>query len=259
MIFGCSEDTSNSESISEDSSLEKALDQSLIRGERIDGPANIRDGINGKILMSLSDNVLVDCGKLTDNWFHLSLTIPLTSQQLEAGFIKKETSIYDEEAQLILEAKQDLELIMINRFEGEEFGMLEGYTHVNNIKPNSIAEKELEKILNSGEELSISNFLEFIKQFEFRNEGLIINGYETLNQYMIFGAWIEDPSPVDRIRLMFKDDQLFSIIHERDISMIGKVSYPISHGLNIMVIPDIDDKELKEFIELNNESYKGVD
>ena len=33
---------------------------SLFSGERIDGPANIRDKINGKVLFTINDNILVE-------------------------------------------------------------------------------------------------------------------------------------------------------------------------------------------------------
>src|SRR5690554_2792428 len=40
----------------------------LIIGERIDGPANIRDKPNGDVLLELNDNVLIDVSEIENGW-----------------------------------------------------------------------------------------------------------------------------------------------------------------------------------------------
>ena len=60
------------------------LTATTIFAERIDGPANIRQEIKGEIIFSLSDNVEVDLGGLTNDWYELVVSLTLTEKQFES-------------------------------------------------------------------------------------------------------------------------------------------------------------------------------
>lgn len=240
--------------------VETPTKQDITIRDRIDGPANIRDTINGEIIFELNDKVLVECGQIHNNWYEVGAFVSLSKDQSQDGIILKGTTLYDAEGSSIGVAKSDLDGGWIIKESQDSYdGFIGGYTFKDNIQATSIAERELEKILNSKEDLTFELFENHIKEFAYREGGLEVEGYETLRQFHIYGSWIEDPSPIDRIRLMFEGDKLISIIHERELIMSGKQSYPLNLGLEILIIKGFEESELALFIENNNRSYYGVD
>lgn len=239
------------------------LDKEPILGERIDGPANLRDSIKGKVILSIEDNQGVECSEISRDWYQVGLVVPLTKEQFDSYSIKKGEKIYSD-GELICTAIEDIELWMTDENQGEDttvkyVGIIGGYTYKNNIKLESIPERELEKILNSKTTLTKGKFDWYLKNFNFEEHGLQIEGFEKTEQYMIYGTWIDDPSPIDRIRLVFDANELIAVIHERPLNMNGKKSYDLVRTQELLVIKDFSEKELKKFIENNKKSYRGVD
>jgi hypothetical protein len=267
-LIGCVNNQSkDNEKKNSDSELKitetKDMNKEPVFGERIDGPANLRDSIKGKVILSIEDNQLVQCSELSNDWYQIGLVVPLTKEQYDNYTIKKGEEIV-QDGELICTAIEDVELWMTDENKGKDttvkyVGILGGYTHKNNIKPESIPEKELEKILNIKKDLTKDKFDWYLKNFDFEKHGLEIEGFEDAEQYMIYGPWIDDPSPIDRIRLVFDSNELIAVIHERPLSMKGKKSYDLVRTQELLVIKDFDDKELENFIENNKKSYMGVD
>lgn len=235
----------------------KEVNTEIIK-ESIDGPANIRDTINGKILFSINNNIPIECGQEKNNWHQVGLYIPLTQEQNSKGFIDSGTVIM-ENSDTICTILSEVSPWWVDEENGNYHGFIAGYTHKSNIKEETIPELSLMKILSTKEEFKYSDFEEYFKMFDFNDHGLTVDGYENLKNRMIYGAWIEDPSPIDRLRLMFLDDQLIAIVHERPLSMKNKKSYPLIRDLEILILKDFSESELEDFLEKNRESYNGVD
>lgn len=241
----------------------ETINKEPILGERIDGPANIRDSINGKVILSIEDNQLVQCSEISNDWYRIGLVIPLSKEQFDNYTIKKGEKII-QDGELICTAIEDIELWMTDENNGKDttvkyVGIIVGYTYKDNIKPESIPELELEKILNSKTDLTKENLAWYLKNFDFVQHGLQIEGFENVEQFMIYGAWIDDPSPIDRIRLVFESNKLIAVIHERELKMNGKKSYDLVRELELLVVKGFEQKELDTFIENNKKSYWGVD
>ncbi len=237
--------------------------QGPVLGERIDGPANLRDSINGKVLLSIADNQNVECSPLTHDWYRVGLVIPITKEQYLSYILPKGEKIYHQ-GEWVCTVMEDIELWMTEAGNSSDtcsqyVGILGGYTYKSNIKPASIPEKELEKILNAGGTLSKEKFACYFWNFAFEAGGLPIKGHNKAEQYMIYGTWIDDPSPIDRIRLVFEEQELIAVIHELPLHMDGKESYPLVRGMQLLVIKDMDTETLQQFIASNQESYRGVD
>ena len=67
-----------------------------IFADLIDGPANIRETPNGKILFSLNNDVSVQCEDIADNWCHISLMVWVKPEDvLNKKQIKKDAILYD--------------------------------------------------------------------------------------------------------------------------------------------------------------------
>lgn len=240
----------------------KIENQELVLGERIDGPANVRDSINGEGIFSIEDNQLVECSEIKNNWYYIGLAIPLTEEQFREGKIKAGEKIYDGN-QLICTIFKDTYFLMSSINENKEsnvkyFGIIDGYTFKDNIKETSIIERELEKILNSNKKLTKELFNEHLQNFRYEKGGLSIEGYEKVEQFLVYGIWIEDPSPIDRVRLIFESNELIAVIHERELKMNGKKSYELVRGLEILIIKEFSNSKLEKFIESNKKSYWGV-
>jgi hypothetical protein len=251
---GCSSNNHENQS-----AIKGDLKSELTLGERIDGPANIRDSINGKVIFELNDNVLVECSQLKNNWYQVGAFVNLKKEQSVDGILKKGIEIFDTDGNLIGVTKDEIDSWIISEKDGVNHGFIGGFTFRKNIKPNSIAEIELEKILNSKNHLKLEIFRDYLDEFQFREGGLEVKGYEGLEQFFIYGSWIDDPSPIDRIRLMFSNNSLVAIIHERELKMKNKKSIPLIRDLQILIIGDFGSEELKTFIESNIASYNGVD
>ena len=254
ITYGCiSSDQDNQSPLASDPKSQITI------GERIHGPANIRDSINGKIIFELNDNVLVESSQLKNNWYQVGTFVSLKKDQSVDGILKKGTEIFDGNGNKIGIAKADIESWIISEQDGLSHGFIGGFTFKENIKPNSIAELELEKILSSKNHLELKNYNKYLEEFKFRKGGLKVKGFEDLKQFYIYGSWIDDPSPIDRIRLMFLNDSLVAIIHERELKMKNKKSFPLIRNLQILIIADLPDEKLTTFIENNKVSYNGVD
>src|SRR5689334_21405247 len=68
-------------------------DQGPIISERIDGSANVRDGINGILLFSLNDNVAVTANAPKNGWLQIGIQAELNQQLFDGLFISKGSKI----------------------------------------------------------------------------------------------------------------------------------------------------------------------
>ena len=116
----------------------------FIIGERIDGPANIRNKPNGEILFELRDNALVEVATKSDNgWYKILIYADIDYNEYEMDSIQKGRPI-------ILDNDTIGEILKshdVSTGQGGDFAyaMLFGYTHENNIKPETVIENVFKK------------------------------------------------------------------------------------------------------------------
>ncbi len=126
-------------------SLQILLTSTTIYAERIDGPANVRQEIKGEIIFSLDDNVAVDIGELTIDWYEVVVSLTLTEKQFESNLIKKGEKLYNGQSEIGVALK---DIILDSKYSGggapgvpKWYGVdIYGYTFKGNIKPESIVE-----------------------------------------------------------------------------------------------------------------------
>ena len=253
MIYGCNNELLKKEKVTSFTNVIKTdfyyypeSEDNHYTKERIDGPANVRSSSNGRILFTLSNNVEVECSKLKDDWFKISILLNLSKQQKEVGFLKKGTRIFEDDI-LVFEAIEDVEIIMTSENGNLISGMIEGFTYHKNIQEESIVENQLEIILNSNDFITINHFKNHFKYFKYNKDDVIVENYDILEQYYLMESWIEDPSPKDRIRLLFSSNALASIIYSRELKKVGYKSYSLDNGMNILILKDFKRKEYLEF------------
>lgn len=200
---------------------ENNIGDTLIKSERIEGPANVRDTVNGKLLYVLNDNAIVSANEVQNNWLQVGVFAQLTKPQMDSLLIKKESKIYVDGKE-VGKAVQDIHLNGAMTTNDGFFGELVGYTSIRNIKPNTIPEIVLSKILNSkATDITLNDLGGFITNFQLSSsDGLLpdIKGFE------VDENWIDDPSPLLRLWLVFKNDELIGIFHSRKLDLIGRNS-----------------------------------
>lgn len=215
-----------------------------IIGERIDGPANIRDTVNGKIIFKLYDNVLVVCTPPQNNWCRIAIMPSNPPKDYYKNFIVKGTKILVD-GKIVGETVENSEVT---------FGM-RGYTYIDNIKPETIIENGLMSYIGNNDTAhSFNYFLDFINNFQLRKWQMQINGYIV---YSKDENWIEDASPMDRIGLVFENEKLVAILHSRPISIDGTIDYKLDRGFDCLVFKDVKNPE--SIVKMFNEFVNSVD
>ena len=236
-----------------------------LSAEMINGAANIRVEPQKDVIVSLNDSVEVRCTELRDNWYEIVFTIKVSEGVKQ---IKKGEKLIDFDGNVIGIAINDIPLETCSFWSSggapgnpKRFGIdIYGYAYKNNIYIWSIPENPLNQIiLENKDNLTLATFNKFINDFKFGKHGLLKCLAPTLTEYMIYENDIEDPSPIDRIRLIFEEQKLIAIVHSRVLKTDGFITVDIEREmkLTIFTLPQKMDK--KTFIEINNRAYYGVD
>ena len=89
--------------------------------------------------------------------------------------------------------------------------------------------------------------------------GLAVPGYAELESLMIYESAIEDPSPLDRLRLLFDNGQLIAIVHNRTLNLDGFETVKIARQHQLTLIKTMPEAEKKKFIEQNRLAYDLTD
>lgn len=163
----------------------------IVHAELIDGPANLREKPNGKVLISLNNNVHIGCCGLPENGWY---TIIFETFIKEDSFVKditQEKFTFDGEGNTYVPEIRLKKGAILYNSNKEEIGVVvsEGiisgwyyppkddkenhllacdliaYTFQNNIQPNSNVENQLVKDISEKDKpIKISNFQEHIKK-----------------------------------------------------------------------------------------------
>ena len=236
--------------------------------ERIDGPANIRTGKNGVKLLTLFDNVEIDCTEPVNDWYQIGISIQIDLEQYEkVKPIEKGDTLKNWRNEIIGIALIDIpdSISYIWSSGGapgnpKRFGMeIFGSTFKSNIRPESIVEPVLKTIIedNNGS-LTLEKFRSHMTIFKYQ-DGLGIPDYEKLTTYMVYENAIDDPSPLDRVRLIFEGNNLIAIVHSRELELSDYKTYAIERGRKLTLLKQFSDTERAIFIEKNKQTYWGID
>jgi hypothetical protein len=221
--------------------------ESPIISERIDGPANVRDAVNGKILFSLNDNVAVSANAPRNNWLQIGVQAELTQEQKDSSLISKGSRIVVD-GKAVGEAIEDIRL--------ENGADLIGYTSISNIKTATIPENIFSTIVNNNKsKLTKENFKRFLKDFQFIDYDSLLPNFKG---YEIDENWIDDPSPLARFWLLFEGDKLYGVFHSRPLDLATGMTRKVERGFYFTSFED-DEKKNKDLIKAFNSFITQVD
>lgn len=191
-LVSCKKDTKIDNSI---------ISSNKILREQIDGPANIRDSINGNILFSLNDKVNVDVVGYKNDWFIIYVFVD--SINVLNNRIKNSDSIFQNNKVAGISLTNNT---VFEYYSGSN--VIEGYTHKNNIKEKTLIESV---IVSNLAKRDLKDWNSIIKKFDFeiRDDILDYNAFQLYENNDISPGW--------RVLLLFEDNKLVGFLHTRKI------------------------------------------
>lgn len=233
----------------------KTTNHEPILGERIDGPANLRETINGKKILSLNDNILIETSPPEGQWLVVGLYVKLTKKQLEDFNILPNDKIISTEGKIVGKALDTVNVSM--GMEEEGIGFIGGYTHIENIKEGTYPETVLATEIEKGN-LSVNALKLFMSDFRF--SPLEKNQTLNLKESYIYESTVVDPSPRDRITLLFNnEDNLVGIIHSRQIRINGFKTFDLIRGHSLTIISNVPERQIKDWKDKLITFYNSID
>jgi hypothetical protein len=229
--------------------------QSQIRlevGEKINGPANIRDTVNGKILFSLNDGVIIETSPAINKWVKIGVYVKLTSKQVEDFKLEKNILLINEDGKTIGKTINSVEISMIEK----ELGYLEAYTHQDNINMAFNPEVQLMKILamRNYQKKALEPFMKKFGFTEYQEDNKL-----KFSQYFIYESTLVDLSPLDRITLLFDNQNVVGYFHTRNIVVKGFKTFELVRGHKLSILETLPNKDIKSLIQKRNAYYNSVD
>lgn len=232
------------------------LNISNLFAEKIDGPAYIRSQAQGVVMFILQNNIEVSCGVLDYGWYKVGVEISVTEEQWKMRIIHRGEVLKDKTGRIIGEVQEDCKIEPIME-KGKFHAKLTGYAYKTNIQNQTVPEEQLpvflEKVKDS---MSVNNFTPFFNQFNFIKKGIISK--EEYTEYMIFESWVENKSPMDRIRFIFKNEMLLAIIVSREIALSNVKAFDLKIGRKLLLVQDIPENEIQLFLKQNEAAYLGI-
>ncbi|MBO9633991.1 MAG: hypothetical protein J7578_12825, partial [Chitinophagaceae bacterium] len=150
--------------------------------ERIDGPANIRNSINGKVIFSLEDNVAVTAREPQQGWLEIGVAFDLAPSGSDAKTIQKGTTLM-RNGKPIGQVKKDVPVYEVITGEGNsKLGVLNGFTSQGNIQPATILENAFAELVKDKPTLLLADMKPFLDSYKFED----FNGLASGNQGYVF-------------------------------------------------------------------------
>lgn len=123
---------------------------------------------------------------------------------------------------------------------------IRGYTHKSNILTETIPERELEKIIRKGD-LNKSAFDLFLWNFQLQFGGDSLYAHENILMFYMFPSYLDGESAPDRLLLIFENNMLVAVKHDRPISINQKAIYKCELGLSLSIIADWEKEKIESF------------
>ncbi|MCR9172765.1 MAG: hypothetical protein NXI10_09750 [bacterium] len=228
-------------------------DRKRIYSERIDGPANIRSSPNGPVLFSLNEDVVIDVGLEIDGWYNVLYYADLKYQEFGLDSIEVGRPIINGTDTVgIIKASHSISTGQAGK---STWAILYGFTHKNNIKPESIIENQINKKIQT-KDWSFDNWNEIITLFDLE---LFAISDDEISTYSKNESTAIDFSPGLRILLIFDKDQLVGIIHSRKINNEGMSMHSVIRGLKVSFVEEYPKKKQHDFLERFERCMIGAD
>jgi hypothetical protein len=208
---------------------EQAINEEPILGERVEGPVSVRDTIDGKVIFTLNDNVLIETVHEENGWNVIGILPTNPESDFEDGVLKKGVKILVDK-QVVGKTKKEVELMM---------GLV-GYIQKENIKPNTIIENAIMSHFEENKDSrEFVNFKKIISNFKLQKD----DQFDGMTIYYNYENWIVDPSPMMRIGLVFKNERLIAVLHSRPLVIEGTKDNKLDHAFDCITFKDVENAD----------------
>ena len=224
----------------------------LIKGERIDGPANVRSEVNGKLLFELQDQTLVETTPAKNNWLEVGVFCDPSILVGDDFYILPNKKMYDVTGAYFGITRDTVPVL----FSGEGYLFINGFTHQQNINQNTVPERVLENLLKA-EAQHFNDFYDFLIHFQFEADKRSI--FSEIKAYYISQSLLVDLSPSDRLTLLFKDELLLGYVHSRSITNTNFTTFDLVDGHQLSLDKKVKVLDVENLIQSLNEWYSSVD
>lgn len=226
---------------------------SPVVGERISGPANIWNTIDGDVIFSLNDYVRVNCAPASNGWYPVSIDIDITQQEYQRPILKKGRKI-KMEGILVGEILQDIKIFPATNGK-RMWATINGFTRINNIRTGTIIENALPLYLKQHNGNSINDIKPFIKNFKLEED----KQFTPFVQYFNYESGIEDISPLYRLVLVFHQNKLIGVVHARPLELAGTGKRKLKRDFAVNFFNGTDKKIQEDYIRKFNAFITAVD
>jgi hypothetical protein len=224
-----------------------------IIGERVKGRVEVRDKPGGEVLFALADSTLVTCAADSAGWCAVGLYMPIANTEYGTDSVRKGRKIVVD-GRAVGEVLQDM-YVTTSSTGKESWAELTGYTQKDHIYPLSIIEGALRGYVDTVSSRSLEAFGRFINSFKMERADEL----KPYTSYFIYENWMEDPSPLPRVQLIFLENQLVGVVHSRPLTLPHTTDFPLERGFRVLFYNDLRQQAREEFIKAFNSFITSVD
>jgi hypothetical protein len=219
-----------------------------ILSERIDGQANVRDTINGKVLLRLYNNVPVFTTDTVNRWYKIGLKIYIREDEYKSHILRKEKKIWTSDIEAGVTVA-NIPFLDEDAHKYQDGFLLDitGYTSMQNIRLETLPENILSGMISHQGQLTTAQCADLIKGFQFLKS--------TMGRFATFQldeGFVDGPSAPLRLLLVFHKDTLVGVVHLRKLGSIPLKELPLDRGYNFAIIGDPNEAFINEFRLLFN-------
>lgn len=207
--------------------------------EQTSGVTQVRDTVNGSVIFTLNDSTVVETAVDSNGWQRIGVWVALNSEGIRSESISSGSDLTATSGHHIIgHTEKPFKVI----FPNQGSGLIMGYVPTAQINPVSVPENRLIHEISQGHQTQ-TRLLPFMTWLGFREYTIRkIPGYHS---YYINQSTVTDPSPRDRISLLFDDaGNLAAVIHSRPLSLPGAKTYDLIRGHSLSIITDLNEASI---------------
>lgn len=235
-----------------DQPVQGSLPDSIV-GERIKGPVEVRDKPGGEVLFTLTDSTPVTSAEEEDGWLAVGLYMQIPASEHGTDTIRKGRKI-------VLAGKEVGEVVKdtyvtTSSTGRESWAELTGYVPKDRIYPFSIIEQALAGYLDTVKGRTAEDLQPFIRSFAMEKDEEL----KPYVSYFTYESWIEDPSPLPRVQLVFHENRLLGVIHSRPLELPRTTEQKLERGFRVLFFNDAPPEVKENFTRQFNRFITSVD
>ncbi len=211
----------------------------------IDGPANIRESVNGTLIFSLESNAEVKVIKQEKDWYKIKIPCHITNNDLENEEIKSGSIIYNENNNPIGKVLKKLKVLEISDEGKYTYCILYGYTHKNNIVNHKNNQQEIDDLLKNTT-ISYNYVSNTFTPSKYRS---VQKNKKILKYKSISVLEIGELSIDYTFIFFFENDNLIGVVHSPKVRSNQFVkTYDTKRKMQFSLLKEIDGEEVKSIL-----------